>query len=175
MIMRNPEDPLPNAAPAGAHIAAVAVVSPPFKVEQAQADAFLTKHYADRLSPRSLSLMHKILEHPSIKERYFALENPECLVDEDPDSRIARFTHWSVELSARAVSNALDQAGLTTGDVSGLVVNTCTGYILSGDFDLPHRETGALSHHTRLRSDRQRLRRGNPQSPGSRAAVERGR
>ncbi len=132
MIMRNPEDPLPNAAPAGAHIAAVAVVSPPFKVEQAQADAFLTKHYADRLSPRSLSLMHKILEHPSIKERYFALENPECLVDEDPDSRIARFTHWSVELSARAVSDALDQAGLTTGDVSGLVVNTCTGYICPG-------------------------------------------
>lgn len=131
MTANNPDSRLSNAA-AGAHIAAVAVASPPYAVDQAQADAFLTEHYADRLSPRNQALMHKILEHPSVRKRNFALDDPACLIDEDPDARIARFTQWAITLSARAVSDALAQAGLTPGDVSALVVNTCTGYICPG-------------------------------------------
>jgi predicted naringenin-chalcone synthase len=70
--------------------------------------------------------------HPSIKRRNFAVDNVESLVDEDLDARITRFTSWSLELSAQAVTKALAQAGLDTGDVDGLVVNTCTGYICPG-------------------------------------------
>jgi len=53
-------------------------------------------------------------------------------VNEDQDTRIARFTHWAVELSSQAINSALVQAGITTDDITGLVVNTCTGYICPG-------------------------------------------
>jgi alkylresorcinol/alkylpyrone synthase len=116
----------------GAFIGSVAVASPSYEADQATADDFFTRHYSGRLSPRTLSLMHKIFSHPSIVKRRFAFDTPGCLVDEDPDRRIARFLHWAVELSARSVRKALDQASLATDDVSCLVVNTCTGYVCPG-------------------------------------------
>jgi predicted naringenin-chalcone synthase len=115
-----------------AFIGAVAVASPPFQADQTMADQFFTKHYARRLSPRMLALMHKIFAHPGIVRRRFAFDEPDCVVDEDPDRRIARFLHWAVELSARSGMHALDQAGLAPRDISCLVVNTCTGYVCPG-------------------------------------------
>jgi predicted naringenin-chalcone synthase len=97
--------------------------------EQATAEEFLRDHYSDRLNSRSLSLIHTVFSHPSIQKRLFAIERTETLVDEEPDARIARFTHRSVELSAEAIEKALAQAGVKVSDVTGLVVNTCTGYI----------------------------------------------
>jgi predicted naringenin-chalcone synthase len=79
-----------------------------------------------------MSVIHALFAHPSIKRRSFAIDNVENLVDEDPDVRVERFTHWSQELSAQAINKALAQTGLDTGDVAGLVVNTCTGYICPG-------------------------------------------
>ena len=76
--------------------------------------------------------MQKIFAHPSIVHRYFAFDCPESLFDEDQDSRIKRFTNWSVELSSQAILGALTQAGLTVNDVGGMVINTCTGYICPG-------------------------------------------
>jgi predicted naringenin-chalcone synthase len=115
-----------------AYIGSVAVASPPFQADQATADEFFTKHYAGRLSPRMLALMHKIFAHPGIVKRSFAFDEPDCLVDEDPDRRIARFLRWAVELSARSGIHALDQACLNPRDISCLVVNTCTGYVCPG-------------------------------------------
>src|ERR1700690_2952240 len=117
---------------AGTHIASVATATPPCVLDQAELERLAHKHYSERLSPRSMSLMHALLAHPSIKTRGFAIGNVEDLVDEDLDKRVARFTHWSQELSAQAINKALAQAGLGTGDVAGLVVNTCTGYICPG-------------------------------------------
>ena len=76
--------------------------------------------------------MNKVFSHPSIARRHFAFDVPDDLVDEHPDHRIARFTHWAVELSQMAAVDALRRAELTVEDVSGLVVNTCTGYICPG-------------------------------------------
>jgi len=115
-----------------AHIAAVAAVTAPYVMGQSQAKGFIFKHYSNRLNARSLRIMGKVFDHPSIRYRNFAFEDPESIFDEDPDSRISRFTHWAVELSAASVSKALAQAGLKPGDVSALVVNTCTGYICPG-------------------------------------------
>lgn len=118
--------------PKKVHIASVAVATPPYTIDQVQAEAFFIKYYSNKLSSRTLNIMHKIFVHPSILKRHFAIENPECLIDEDPDNRIARFTHWAVELSEQAILDALSQVGLTVGAVRGLVVNTCTGYICPG-------------------------------------------
>ncbi len=115
-----------------AHIAAVAVATPPFTIDQMECERLIQKHYKGRLSSRSLSLIRTLFSHPSIKRRSFALDDIECLVDEDPDDRVARFTHWSQKLSATAIGQALAHAGLDVGDVSGIVVNTCTGYICPG-------------------------------------------
>jgi len=114
------------------HIASIAVAVPPYRASQKEAEAFFTRHYAGRLSSRSLSLIHKVFSHPSIGQRFFAFEDPDCLVDEDPDERIARFSHWAVELSSRAVLEALEKVSLGIEEVSALVVNTCTGYICPG-------------------------------------------
>ncbi|MBI2471580.1 MAG: type III polyketide synthase [Planctomycetes bacterium] len=114
------------------HIASIATAAPTYAINQAQAEAFLVKHYSDKLGPKSLAIMHKIFSHPSVQYRHLAVDNLECLVKEHPDSRIARFTHWAVELSSQAIIKALSQVGLTVNDVSGLVVNTCTGYICPG-------------------------------------------
>ena len=113
-------------------IGSIAVATPPYTINQAQAEAFLTKHYSDKLSTRSLSIMRKIFAHPSVLRRHLAVENLECLVNEPPDDRIARFTNWAIDLSSQAIVKALTQVGITTDAVSGLVVNTCTGYICPG-------------------------------------------
>jgi len=115
-----------------AYIAALAVASPPYTADQTFAEEFMRTHYASRLNTRSLSLIRTIFSHPSISKRHFAFDDPRCLVDEDPDERIHRFTEQSVELSAQAITSALAQACVAREEVTGLVVNTCTGYICPG-------------------------------------------
>jgi alkylresorcinol/alkylpyrone synthase len=115
-----------------AHIASLAVATPPCTLDQAELGRLAQKHYQGRLSTRSMSIIHALFSHPSIKRRNFAIDNIENLVDEDPDARVVRFTHWSRELSAQAINKALAQVGLEADEVAGLVVNTCTGYICPG-------------------------------------------
>jgi len=115
-----------------AHIASLAVATPPCTLDQTELGRLAQKHYQGRLSPRSMSIMRALFSNPSIKRRNFAIDNVENLVDEDSDARIMRFTHWSRELSAQAINKALIRAGLGADEVVGLVVNTCTGYICPG-------------------------------------------
>ena len=113
-------------------LAAVATAAPPYQADQREAADFFLRHFSGRLSPRSLGMLRKFLAHPSIRRRCFAVDNPDCLVTEDPDQRIQRFTRWAVDLSVRASLDALGRAGLSPPDVSALVVNTCTGYLCPG-------------------------------------------
>lgn len=87
-----------NSALAEGRIASVATAIPPYTIDQMQSEAFLTKYYSKELSPRSQAIMHKVFAHPSVLRRHFAIEDTKCLINEDPDSRVARFTHWAVEL-----------------------------------------------------------------------------
>jgi alkylresorcinol/alkylpyrone synthase len=131
-MMNNDKRLSSNSTNGKAHIASIAVATPPYTVNQAQAGAFLVKYYSDKLSPKSLAILRKIFAHPSVLYRRLAVDDLACLVNEHPDNRVARYTHWAVNLSSQAIVNALTLAGLTTEDVSGLVVNTCTGYICPG-------------------------------------------
>lgn len=115
-----------------AHIASIAVATPPFTADQAEVERHLLERYSDKFSNRSRSLLHSLLTHPSIRRRSFAIEDPEGFLSEDPDSRIQRFTRYAIDLSAEAIQKALLQAGLSFPDIAGLVVNTCTGYICPG-------------------------------------------
>lgn len=118
--------------PRRVRLATVATATPPYLADQQEAEAFFLAHFAHRLSPRSVKLLRTFLAHPSIRGRHFAFPDPHCLVQEDADERIGRFTRWAVELSAQAARSALAQTGVTPGEISTLVVNTCTGYLCPG-------------------------------------------
>lgn len=121
-----------NSPYGSAYIASIACVVPPFSADQAFSAELIKKHFGSRLSARSLGLIRATFSHPSIRKRHFAVDNPGRIMDESPDQQIARFTEKSIELSSQAVTKALDQAGVSVQEVTGLVVNTCTGYICPG-------------------------------------------
>ncbi|TAL18645.1 type III polyketide synthase [bacterium] len=115
-----------------ARIASVATALPPYRADQETASRYFRRHYGERLSRGSLAVLDKVLGHGSIRTRHFAVENPDCLVDEDPDLRVERYTRWAVNLSAEAARKALCGAKTDAEDISALVVNTCTGYLCPG-------------------------------------------
>ena len=122
----------PGGGPGSVYIASIASAIPPYNADQTVIAELLRNHFADRLTPRSHGLIRAIFSHPGIRKRHFALDDPAAVIGESPDQRIARFTEKSVELAGRAVSGALEQTGVGVREVSGLVVNTCTGYICPG-------------------------------------------
>lgn len=124
----------PDAQPRSdaAYLAAIGVATPEFTVSQQEAEDFLLHHYDSLLSDRSLRLVKKIFAHPSITRRSLAMEGLSDLLGEDQDQRIARFTRQAVALAAKAMENALAGSGYRPEQVTGLIVNTCTGYICPG-------------------------------------------
>ena len=72
-------------------IASLGLATPPHAVKQSEAEAFMRSHYSKVLEPRSLSKMIKIFAHPSVLNRYIAVKDLECLVNEEQDARIDRF------------------------------------------------------------------------------------
>ncbi len=125
-------NPIRNNGTGSAYIASFSTVVPPYSADQAFAENFMKQNFGKKLNSRSMGLVHAVFSHPSIRKRHFAFDDPACIVDESPDQRIARFTDKSIDLAARAITEALSRASLGAQDVSGLVVNTCTGYICPG-------------------------------------------
>ncbi|BCS53580.1 type III polyketide synthase [Geobacter sp. SVR] len=114
------------------HIGSIACVVPPVSAGQDLAAELIREHYAPHLTQRSLGLIRAAFSHPAIRKRHFAVQELSDIMHESPDQRMERFTGQSVALAARAVTEALDKAGLSLDDVKGLVVNTCTGYLCPG-------------------------------------------
>ena len=115
-----------------AHIASLALAVPHHALDQAQAHAALAAQFGPSLASRTQAAMRKIFAHPSVQRRRFAFAAAHELFHETPDERMDRFTRWAVALAAAAADRALDQAALRASDVTGLVVNTCTGYLCPG-------------------------------------------
>lgn len=113
-------------------LGALGTASPAFSISQNKAAEFLHEHFSKKLTPRNMAVMEKLFNHPSISERKFAFDDPMCLISESPDDRIKRFTEKAVELSKKAAEKAMLEAGISVSEVSGIIVNTCTGYICPG-------------------------------------------
>lgn len=130
-------------------ILSIGTAVPPFRIGQKEGGEILIEYYKDKLKPRSIGVLRKLFEHPSIAYRSFAMDDPQELFKEDADSRIARFGKWSVNLSSDAALQALNNAQAYTEDVKGLIVNTCTGYICPGISTYILEQLG-LSHDVRV-------------------------
>jgi predicted naringenin-chalcone synthase len=116
-------------------IAAVATASPPTVIHQQMVAGLIEEHYGKTLTPRSLEIMRKVMSHPGIRTRHIAVDEITDVVrlkNEEPDERMERFTRWAKELSSDAAQKAMTKAGVSAREITGLVVNTCTGYICPG-------------------------------------------
>ncbi len=113
-------------------IAAIGTAVPDMKLTQLETAEVLMRYYGAGLKERSRSILQKVFQHPSILKRHHAFIRPEHLVNEDPDVRMERFTHYAINLSKEACLKALHNAKSSIEDVKGVVVNTCTGYICPG-------------------------------------------
>ena len=119
-------------APAPAHLTALSLAVPSCRLSQSEALAFLLANYGEELGTKSKSFLKRIFANPSIRERYFAIASPAALLEEGPDQRMERFTAAATELAATAARRSMEQAGLDSEDLVGLMVNTCTGYLCPG-------------------------------------------
>jgi predicted naringenin-chalcone synthase len=113
-------------------IRSIGTAVPETEFGQAEAVEVLLGRYGDRLDRRHRDITEKVFRHPSIRKRHFAFNNPGQVFDEDPDERVERFTRSAIDLGTRACRSALETARKNPGDVSALVVNTCTGYLCPG-------------------------------------------
>jgi len=85
------------------------------------------------LKARSQGLMEKILCGDSgIAKRHFVTEDPGVLLGAGAQELNEGFEMAAPKLSAEALRKALEEAGVTAGEVDALFVCTCTGYLCPG-------------------------------------------
>jgi predicted naringenin-chalcone synthase len=86
-----------------------------------------------RLKKRSMLILQSILrgDH-GIATRHFAVPDIEQVFDLTPDQLNAAFRREGPALAARALTDALAQAGVAPAGLDALLICTCTGYLCPG-------------------------------------------
>ncbi len=111
-------------------ILAVGTANPELYISQEDVYGFYEKN--DLLPEGQKNLYARLLLDGRIKGRYFGLGIPEEILNEDPDTRIARFEAQGRKILTRACRSAMEKNSLSSRDIAGIVVNTCTGYLCPG-------------------------------------------
>lgn len=100
-----------------------------------------------RLKKRSMLILQTILRSDhGIERRHFALPDIEQVFDLTPDDLNRAFRTAAPALASRALTTALERAGLRAADLDALLVCTCTGYLCPG-------VTSYVAEQLGLRSD----------------------
>lgn len=96
-------------------------------------EAFRRSEWFERLSQGTRALARAVLlGENGMEARRLAVDPLSEVFRIDPDTLHRRFLDTAPELATRAGAAALDSAGLATGDIDGVVVSTCTGYLCPG-------------------------------------------
>ena len=111
-------------------LSALATANPQRYATQEEIYAFLVSHFP--MQPAEKELYRQLLMEGPIRGRHIAVDEDEEICSQDPDRLIRRFATHSRRIAAEAARTALDLAKLKPGDIEGLVVNTCTGYLCPG-------------------------------------------
>lgn len=116
------------------YLHALTTALPPASYTQSECWEILQRSEArQRLNRRSTLTLRAILRHDSgIATRRFALPDIERVFSLSPDELNEAFRAEAPKLAARALSDALAQAGLEAGEVDALLICTCTGYLCPG-------------------------------------------
>jgi predicted naringenin-chalcone synthase len=113
---------------------ALATAVPPATFTQTDCwDIVLKSRLKDRLKRRSMLILQTILkgEH-GIQTRHFAMPDVETVFDRSADELNSGFRDAAPKLSARALTAALEKAGVKSSEVDALLICTCTGYLCPG-------------------------------------------
>ena len=104
--------------------------TPPLYVTQEEAYEFFTTYFT--LKPAEQDLYRRILLDGKIKGRYLGMDAKTDALETDPDRLLARFLKFGRVTAVAAARRALAEAGVETAEITGLIVNTCTGYLCPG-------------------------------------------
>lgn len=87
----------------------------------------------ERLKKRTILILQSILRGDNgIERRHFAMPDVENVFDLTPDDLNAAFQLHAPKLAGRALTAALDKAGVRADELDALLVCTCTGYLCPG-------------------------------------------
>lgn len=116
------------------YLHALATALPPAMFTQAECWDILKRSQArHRLNHRSLITLQAILRRDSgIATRHFALPDIERVFSLSSDELNEAFRVEAPRLATRALTTAFTQAGIKPGELDGLLVCTCTGYLCPG-------------------------------------------
>jgi predicted naringenin-chalcone synthase len=102
----------------------------PLYVSQAEAYDFIAARF--NLKPAELDLYRRILLDGKIRGRYLGMDDKAEALETDPDRLLARFLKFGRSTAVEAARRALAEAGVNPEEITGLIVNTCTGYLCPG-------------------------------------------
>jgi len=116
------------------YLQALATAVPPTSLTQPEIWQLLAQSsVSKRLSARSLHMLEAVLTGDSgIDRRHFSATNLEAIFDTTPDQLNASFREAAPRLAGRALTSALEQAGLRASELDALLICTCTGYLCPG-------------------------------------------
>ncbi len=83
-------------------------------------------------SERSKKFYNRFLSDDGVRSRTFALDSMEVLATENCDESVFRFEKMATELAVQAAQKCLKAVGLGIGQIDGLIITTCTGYLCPG-------------------------------------------
>lgn len=111
-------------------IRGLGTANPPLYATQEEIFEFFTTH--GTLTAPEEELYRRILLDGKIKGRYLGMDATTDALETDPDRLLERFLRFGRATAAQAARVALEEAGCEAGEITGLVVNTCTGYLCPG-------------------------------------------
>ena len=104
--------------------------TPPLYATQEEAYEFFTEHFS--MEPAEQNLYRRILLDGKIKGRYLGMDAKTDALETDPDRLLARFLKFGRTTAVAAAHRALAEADVKTAEITGMIVNTCTGYLCPG-------------------------------------------
>ncbi len=106
------------------------IATPPFYVTQEEVYEFFSTQLD--LKPTEQALYRRILLDGKVKGRFLGMDSTAEALETNPDLLIARFLKFGRATAVAAARRALAEANVKPSEISGLVVNTCTGYLCPG-------------------------------------------
>jgi len=95
--------------------------------------SFQASPWFERLDRRARMITEMVLARDNgIEARRLAVESLDEVFSIDPDTLHKRFATHAPVLASQASMRALADAGVDAGDIDGVIVSTCTGYLCPG-------------------------------------------